>query len=92
LGEIRRCLKAGANPSMVTPDGWVREEMRTKNRDVGRTLLHHAAYIGNFEIFKFIVDSGADIDRKRNTAWRPNGGVSGRGSTCLHHAVMYNRE
>jgi len=77
---------------MVTPDGWVRDGMRAKNREVGRTLLHHAAWVGNLPVFKLLVESGGDVNKKRNTAWRPNGGVNGRGSTPLHAAVMYNRE
>ena len=48
-------------------------------QNTGRSLLHHAAWAGDLEVFKAIVDAGGDIDRKRNTVWRPNGGVNGRG-------------
>ena len=84
-------FKGGADPNMVCPDGWVREECRPRNGQVGRSLLHHAAFMGDLEIFKFLCSAGADHARRRNTAWRPNGGVAGRGSTPLHHAVQYNR-
>jgi len=56
-----------------------------------RSLLHHAAWAGNLEVFRAIVEAGGDVERRRNTAWRPNGGVRGRGNTPLHAAVMYRR-
>ena len=31
-----------------------------------------------------------DVGRQRNTAWRPNGGVRGRGATPLHIAALLN--
>jgi hypothetical protein len=92
LEEVRKLIRQGGDPNMVCPDGWVRDECRPKQGDVGRSLLHHAAWAGDIEVFKFLVESGADVDRRRNTAWRPNGGVRGRGSTPLHHACMYNRQ
>lgn len=76
---------------MVTPDGWVREGMRAKNNQVGKSLLHHAAWVGDLSVFKLLVEAGGDVNKKRNTAWRPNGGVNGRGSSPLHAAVMQNR-
>ena len=53
--------------------------------------LHHAAWAGNLDVFRTIVEAGGDVERRRNTAWRPNGGVRGRGNTPLHAAVMYRR-
>ena len=91
LGEVTRLLRQGADPNMVCPDGWVRDECRPKEGGVGRSVLHHAAWTGDLSVFKALVDAGADVDRKRNTAWRPNGGVRGRGSTPMHHACMYGR-
>ena len=92
LNEVRKLLARGANPSMICPDGWVRGECAPKDPNTGRSLLHHAAFIGDLEIFKSIVEAGGDVDKRRNKAWMPNGGVNGRGSTSLHAAVMYNRE
>ena len=89
--EVARLLQRGADPNMVCPDGWVRAECAPKDGAVGRSVLHHAAWAGDLAIFKLLVQSGGDVMRQRNTAWRPNGGVRGRGSTPLHHAVMYNR-
>lgn len=91
LAEVQRLLRQGANPNMICPDGWVKDECRPKDGSVGRSLLHHAAWAGDLNIFKLLVAHGADVESRRNTAWRPHGGVRGRGSTCLHHAVMYNR-
>ena len=91
LTEVQRLLRQGADPNMVCPDGWVRDENRPKEGGVGRSVLHHAAWAGDLPIFKALVEAGADVGRKRNTAWRPNGGVRGRGSTPMHHACMYNR-
>ena len=50
------------------------------------------AQAGDLAVFKMLVEAGGDVHRQRNTAWRPNGGVRGRGATPLHHAVMYNRK
>ena len=80
LTEVQRLLRQGADPNMICPDGWVRDECRPKEGGVGRSILHHAAWAGDLAIFKALVDGGADVERKRNTAWRPNGGVRGRGS------------
>ena len=96
LGEVKRLLAKGADPNMLCPDAFVNlhhtEKMRAgQTRDTGRALLHHAAWAGDLEVFKAIVDAGGDIDRKRNTVWRPNGGVNGRGNKPLHFAVMYRR-
>jgi hypothetical protein len=88
---VTRALRKGADPNMVCPDGWVRDECRPQAGGVGRSVLHHAAWAGDLHVFKALVAAGADVERKRNTAWRPNGGVRGRGSTPVHHATMYNR-
>jgi len=88
--SVQRAILAGGNVNMVCPDGWVRDEVAGK-RGTGRSLLHHAAWAGDLDIFKALVAAGANVGRRRTVAWRPNGGVSGRGSTPLHHAVMYNR-
>ena len=72
LGEVKRLLAKGADPNMLCPDAFVNlhhtEKMRAgQTRDTGRALLHHAAWAGDLEVFKAIVDAGGDIDRKRNT-------------------------
>ena len=79
------------SPSRPCVAGWVRAECAPKDGGVGRSVLHHAAWAGDLSIFQSLVEAGADVSRQRNTAWRPNGGVRGRGATPLHHAVMYNR-
>lgn len=91
LSEVQQAVKMGANVNQTCPDSFVRKEVAAESANVGKSLLHHAAWVGNFDIFKFLVESGADIHKRRHTAWRPNGGVSGRGPTALHHAVQYNR-
>ena len=90
--EVDRLLRRGADPNMVCPDGWVTEAARPRDGSIGRSLLHHAAWAGDLNVFKLLVAAGGDVGRQRNTAWRPNGGVRGRGATPLHHAVMYGRE
>ena len=54
--------------NMICPDGWVRDSNRPRDGDVGRSLLHHAAWAGDLRIFKYLVEAGADVDRRRNTA------------------------
>jgi len=88
---VRRLLSAGADPNFISPDSFVRTEMAPENAFTGKSLLHHAAFVGDFDVFRAIVDAGGDIGRRRTTVWRPNGGVGGRGSTPLHAAAMYNR-
>jgi len=90
LGAVQRAVLVGGDVNMVCPDSWVRDEVAGK-RGTGRSLLHHAAWAGDLEVFKALVAAGANVGRRRTVAWRPNGGVAGRGSTPLHHAVMYNR-
>ena len=89
--QILTCARP-LTPLSLCVAGWVREECAPKDGGVGRSLLHHAAWVGDLSIFKKLVEAGADVTRQRNTAWRPNGGVRGRGATPLHHAVMYNRK
>eukprot|EP00930_Biecheleria_cincta_P040422 TRINITY_DN27700_c0_g1_i1.p1 TRINITY_DN27700_c0_g1~~TRINITY_DN27700_c0_g1_i1.p1 ORF type:complete len:311 (+),score=55.15 TRINITY_DN27700_c0_g1_i1:23-934(+) len=100
IAGVRRALAAGGDVNMVCGDVWVRDEVAGK-RGTGRSLLHHAAWAGDLEIFKVLVAAGANCGRRRTTAWRPNGGVQGRGAgrelgltqaTPLHHAVMYKRQ
>ena len=45
--EVEQLLRQGADPCMVCPDGWVRDECRPKDGSVGRSLLHHAAWAGD---------------------------------------------
>ena len=91
LARVKTLLQKGADPNMTCPDAFVRKEMAPKTTGTGRSLLHHAAWAGNLEVFRTIVEAGGDVERRRNTAWRPNGGVRGRGNTPLHAAVMYRR-
>jgi ankyrin repeat protein len=91
LAEVQKLLKKGADPNMTCPDNFVRTAMAPKTKGTGRSLLHHAAWVGNLAVFRAIVEAGGDIERRRNTAWRPHGGVGGRGNTPLHAAVMYRR-
>ena len=88
---VQRLLRQKADPNMVTADHFVHKSMAPRDKCTGKSLLHHAAWVGNMAIFKAIVDAGGDVERRRNTAWRPLGGVRGRGNTPLHAAVMYNR-
>lgn len=47
LADVKRCLAKGADASCIAPDGWVRSEASGKG---GRSILHHAAYIGDLEV------------------------------------------
>lgn len=89
--EVARLLSHGVNSNMICPDQWVRSEHAPPDGSTGRSLLHHAAWAGSLQVFRLIVQHGGDVHRRRNTAWRPNSGVNGRGSTPLHHSCMYNR-
>ena len=96
VAEVKRLLAKGGDPNMRCPDSFVQLQASEKFRsgqaqNTGRSLLHHAAWAGDLEVFKAIVEAGGDIDRKRNTVWRPNGGVNGRGNMPIHFAVMYRR-
>jgi hypothetical protein len=89
--EVARLLSQGVDPNMVCPDQWVRPEHAPRDGSTGRSLLHHAAWAGCLDVFRLIVQHGGDVHKRRDTAWRPNGCVHGRGSTPFHHACMYNR-
>ena len=69
LATVQQLVAQGADVNMLCGDGWVRKEC-AGGKGTGKGLLHHAAYVGDFEIFKFLVEQGADVGRKRNTFWR----------------------
>ena len=92
LKEVQRAVAAGGDVNMTCGDSFVRKEVAAKSgADTGKSLLHHAAWIGSLPIFKYLVLCGADSNRRRYTAGRPHGGVNGRGPTPFHFAVQYNR-
>ncbi|CAM9703752.1 unnamed protein product, partial [Ectocarpus fasciculatus] len=92
LTEVKRAVAAGGDVNMTCRDNFVRKEAAANSGgNTGKSLLHHAAWIGSLPIFKFLVECGADINRRRYTVWRPHGGVNGRGPTPFHFAVQYNR-
>eukprot|EP01044_Picomonas_judraskeda_P019489 COSAG03_NODE_4120_length_1678_cov_1.688410_2_plen_89_part_00 len=69
LAEVKRLLAKGGDPNMRCPDSFVQLQASEKFRsgqaqDTGRSLLHHAAWAGDLEVFKAIVEAGGDIDRK----------------------------
>ena len=98
LPEVQRLMAKGGDPNMLCPDNivgsWGNESEKFRAgqaTSTGRALLHHAAWAGSLPVFQAIVEAGGDIDRKRNTIYRPNGGVNGRGNKPLHFATMYRR-
>ena len=44
LEGVRKALAKGADANCISPDGWVRDEVSGKG---GRSILHHAAYVGD---------------------------------------------
>ena len=83
LVEAQRMLKAGANVEMVASDGWVRDEHAGRG---GKSLLHHAVWVGDLSIFKTLVEFGADPSARRKKNW-----AQPRGMSSYHYAAFYNR-
>lgn len=77
----RLCDAEGVDVNFIAPDGWVRE-----SGTGGRSLLHHAAWIGDLRIFKILVEHGADLCEPRQRNW-----ARAKGFTPFHHACFYNR-
>eukprot|EP00281_Chroomonas_sp_CCMP1168_P015207 CAMPEP_0206211644 /NCGR_PEP_ID=MMETSP0047_2-20121206/102_1 /ASSEMBLY_ACC=CAM_ASM_000192 /TAXON_ID=195065 /ORGANISM="Chroomonas mesostigmatica_cf, Strain CCMP1168" /LENGTH=295 /DNA_ID=CAMNT_0053633547 /DNA_START=15 /DNA_END=899 /DNA_ORIENTATION=- len=85
LEGVRRALAKGADANCISPDGWVRDEVSGKG---GRSILHHAAYVGDLPVFRFLVEqSGADMLRRRQRNW-----ATFRGNTPFHAAAFYGRK
>jgi hypothetical protein len=75
ISGVRRAVESGADICKVSEDG------------TGKTLLHQAAFAGACDVFRFLVEHGADPNRHRK-------GLSNRdslGPTPLHYAARYNR-
>eukprot|EP00959_Pyramimonas_sp_CCMP1952_P197870 4138162-Pyramimonas_sp.AAC.1 len=66
--KVRKLLQQGADVNMICPDYFVREENAGK-QGTGRSLLHHAAWAGDLDVFKLLVAQGADIARRRYGTW-----------------------
>eukprot|EP00759_Apiculatamorpha_spiralis_P020610 PhF_6_TR25873/c0_g1_i2/m.36577 len=73
--------KQNVDVNFIAPDGWVREA-----GGGGRTLLHHAAWVGDLDIFVFLVEHGASMTQPRQRNW-----ARAKGFTPFHHACFYNR-
>ena len=52
----------GADANSVAPDGWVRDEHSGFG---GKSVLHHAAWVGSLPIFKILVEEGGSDFLKR---------------------------
>jgi len=63
------------------PDGWVNAP-----GGGGKTLLHHAAWVGDLAVFRYLVEKGADYCQPRQRNW-----ARAKGFTPFHHACFYNR-
>lgn len=83
LSDVRSLLRAGADPNILASDGWVRAEHAGKG---GKSLLHHAVWGGNIEVFKALVEAGADFNARRQKNW-----AQPRGMTATHYAAFYDR-
>lgn len=75
LSAARRAVGAGGNVRGLSEDG------------TGKTLLHQAAFAGALDVFRFLVENGADPKRPRKGA----SSHSPLGPTPLHYAARYNR-
>ena len=47
---------------------------------VGMSLIHYAAQGGNIEVFRYLIEQGADVDIESYTKW-----------TALHMAAKYGK-
>ena len=54
--------KQGADANSIAPDGWVRDEHSGFG---GKSILHHAAWVGSLPIFKILVEEGGADFLKR---------------------------
>ena len=82
LPEVCRLVERdGVDVNFVAPDGWVREA-----GPGGKSLLHQAAWVGDLEVFKYLVEHGADFCEPRRRNW-----ARAKGFTPFHHACFYNR-
>ena len=92
LARVSELLARGADVNMVCPDNWVRAECLARaSAASGARCCTTQRCVGDLAIFRALVAAGADPERRRSVAWRPNGGVGGRGNAPLHAAVMYGR-
>ena len=64
--EAIKMIRMGANIEMIASDGWVRDEHAGRG---GKSLIHHAVWVGNFDMFKVLVDAGADYSARRKKNW-----------------------
>ncbi len=76
-------LRDHVDVDFIAPDGWVRS---TDAGAGGKTLLHHAAWVGDARIFAFLYEHGADFNEPRRRNW-----AKAKGMTPFHHACFYNR-
>lgn len=83
LGEVKKALAAGANVDILASDGWVRDEHAGRG---GKSLLHHAVWVGDLDIFVTLVEHGADPAARRKKNW-----AQPRGMSSYHYAAFYNR-
>ena len=67
--------------NFIAPDGWVKVA-----GSGGKSLLHQAAWMGDLDIFKVLVEAGADVCEPRRRNW-----ARAKGFTAFHHACFYNR-
>jgi ankyrin repeat protein len=82
IDSVRKLVeKDEVDVDFIAPDGWVRESGHG-----GKSLLHHAAWIGDLTIFKLLVEHGADPHLPRSRNW-----ARAKGFTPFHHACFYNR-
>lgn len=67
--------------NFIAPDGWAGVPGKG-----GRSLMHHAAWIGDADIFALLLSHGGEVGEPRKPNW-----ARGKGFTAFHHACFYNR-
>jgi ankyrin repeat protein len=64
VDQTRKLLQQGADVNMIGADHLVRAG-NAGGQETGRSLLHHAAWAGDLDVFKLLVAHGADIGGRR---------------------------
>ena len=60
LDGVLRLLQQGGDPNLICGDGWVKAECAGK-KGTGKPILHHAAWVGDLEIFRALVEAGGEF-------------------------------
>lgn len=88
LPTVRSLLNARCDANSVCPDAQARDGVGGK-RGLAKSLLHHAAWAGNLDVFRSLIEARATVDVGRAVV--RFGASKVRGTTCLHHAATHGR-